>query len=73
MDRDRATLDKSVPQHDEMRRLITRLRGLPPTDRTYEETFMELTRDVLQHLAEEETKLRLIRLEFFSNQRVGQR
>ena len=34
LDRDRATLDKSVSQHDEMRRPITRLRGLPPTDRT---------------------------------------
>jgi hemerythrin superfamily protein len=51
------TLRKSVPEHDEMRRLIGRLRGMEPTDAAYDETFMELMRDVLHHVADEETVL----------------
>lgn len=49
------TLEKSVPEHDEMRRLINRLRAMKPTDAAYDETFMELMRDVLHHVADEET------------------
>ena len=49
------TLRKSVPEHDEMRRLIGRLRSMEPTDSGYDETFMELMRDVLHHVADEET------------------
>ena len=51
------TLRKSVPEHDEMRRLIGRLRSMEPTDSGYDETFMELMRDVLHHVADEETVL----------------
>ncbi|WP_211159886.1 hemerythrin domain-containing protein [Aromatoleum aromaticum] len=50
-----ATVDKSVSEHEEMRRLITQLRGMEPTDPQYDETFMSLMRDVLHHAAEEET------------------
>lgn len=50
-----AALEKSVPEHDEMRRLIDKLRGMKPTDSTYDQTFMELMRDVLHHVADEET------------------
>ncbi len=46
---------KSVPEHDEMRRLITLLRGMEPTDVRYDDTFMELMRDMLHHIADEET------------------
>jgi hypothetical protein len=49
------TLAESVPEHDEMRRLITRLRGMTPDDAQYDSTFMELMRDVLHHVADEET------------------
>ena len=48
-------LRKSVPEHDEMRRLIARLREMDPTDPAYDDTFFELLRDVLHHVADEET------------------
>lgn len=54
---DNATLEKSVPEHTEMRRLIARLRAMKPKDLEYDETFMELMRDVLHHAADEETIL----------------
>ncbi len=52
-----ATLEKSMPEHTEMRRLITTLRAMKPKDSDYDETFMELMRDVLHHVADEETIL----------------
>lgn len=54
---DEPHLAQSVPQHDEMRRLITRLRSIGVDDPGYDETFMELMRDTLHHLADEETIL----------------
>ncbi len=50
-------LKKSVPEHNEMRRMIALLRGMEPTDVRFDESFMELMRDVLHHLADEETVL----------------
>lgn len=44
-------------EHDEMRRLITRLRAMASTDAAYDETFMTLMRDVMHHVADEETRL----------------
>jgi len=54
---DPVVLDKSVPEHDEMRRLIAKLREMEPSDADYDRTFMELMRDVLHHVADEETVL----------------
>jgi len=54
---DGARVDKSFPEHDEMRRLIARLRAMAPEDEAYDLTFHELMRDVLHHVAEEETIL----------------
>jgi hemerythrin superfamily protein len=54
---DSNVLDKSVPEHNEMRRLIERLRGLEPSDAEFERTLMELMRDVMHHVADEETVL----------------
>ena len=54
---DRAVLDKSVPEHNEMRRLIEALRAMKPADAAYDQTFMELMRDVIHHVADEETTL----------------
>jgi hemerythrin superfamily protein len=54
---DTRTVEKSIPEHDEMRRLIAKLRSMEPTDTTYDQTFMELMRDVMHHVAEEETTL----------------
>lgn len=54
---DRAVLEKSVPEHDEMRRLIRQLREMDPSAPGYDETFMQLMRDVMHHVADEETTL----------------
>lgn len=54
---DNEAIEKSKPEHDEMRRLIDRLRGMQPTDAGYDDTVMELMRDVMHHVADEETIL----------------
>ena len=48
---------KSVPEHDEMRRLIAQLRKLEPQDAGYDDTFHQLMNNVLHHVADEETLL----------------
>ncbi|HVS76091.1 MAG TPA: hemerythrin domain-containing protein [Steroidobacteraceae bacterium] len=50
-------LDKSVPEHEEMRGQIRTLRGMEPFDAAYNETFRKLIRTVLHHVADEETTL----------------
>lgn len=50
-------LDKSVPEHNEMRALIALLRELDAGDPAFDEAFMALMRDVLHHVADEETVL----------------
>ena len=50
-------LRKAQPEHDEMRRLIGMLRGPQASEVRYAECFMELMRDVLHHVADEETLL----------------
>jgi len=55
--RDAGVVGKSVPEHDEMRRLVARLRSMAPTDAAYDATVMELMRDVMHHVADEETIL----------------
>jgi len=54
---DARLVEKSIPEHDEMRRLIDRLRNMEPTETAYDETFMELMRTVMHHVADEETTL----------------
>lgn len=56
-DADNAILKKSVPEHDQMRQLITQLRAMEPTEAGYDSTFMQLMRDVMHHVADEETNL----------------
>ena len=50
-------VDKSIPEHGEMKRLIQELHQLRPEDRSYDTTVMELMRDVMHHVADEETRL----------------
>jgi hemerythrin superfamily protein len=57
-----ATLEKSEPEHNEMRRLIAELRELAaadgPIDGTaFDDRFMDLMRIVIHHVADEETRL----------------
>jgi hemerythrin superfamily protein len=54
---DPVVMDKAVPEHDELRRLISRLREMEPTDAEYDRTLMELMRNVIHHVADEETVL----------------
>jgi hemerythrin superfamily protein len=50
-------VEKSVPEHEEMRRRIAMLRGMDPSGEQYDMTFMELMRNVMHHVADEETSL----------------
>lgn len=50
-------LDKSEPEHDEMRQLITELQALTPADAGYDDRFLKLMRIVMHHVADEETTL----------------
>jgi hypothetical protein len=54
---DKHMIEKSVPEHDEMRRLIAALRGMQPDNPAYDATFMDLMRTVIHHVADEETTL----------------
>jgi hemerythrin superfamily protein len=48
-------IDKSVPEHDEMRALITKLRALQPGDKDFDSTLFKLMNVVIHHVADEET------------------
>jgi hemerythrin superfamily protein len=50
-------IDKSVPEHDEMRALITKLRALQPGDKDFDSTLFKLMNVVIHHVADEETLL----------------
>jgi len=57
IDNGEPVLLKSVPEHNEMRRLIGELRATPATDVRHEQLLHELMRDVIHHVADEETVL----------------
>jgi hemerythrin superfamily protein len=50
-------LDKSKPEHDEMRDKVATLRALQPTDPAFDTTLFDLMRLVMHHVADEETQL----------------
>jgi iron-sulfur cluster repair protein YtfE (RIC family) len=52
-----SVLDKSLPEHDEMRVTIAELRATRPDSPEFDELFMKLMRAVLHHVADEETIL----------------
>ncbi len=54
---DNPVLNKSVPEHDQLRQLIAQLRTMTPDDAAYDDTFMQLMRNVMHHVADEETSL----------------
>lgn len=54
---DGEVLAKSVPEHDRMRQRIGELRDLRAGDPAFDNTFLELMRDVIHHVADEETVL----------------
>jgi 15-cis-phytoene desaturase len=54
---DAATVGKFIPEHDKMRNLIGALRGMEAGAPEYDSTVMELMREVMHHVADEETVL----------------
>lgn len=50
-------MSKSVPEHDQVRRLITQLRNLGPHEGSFDEAFYQLMNAVMHHVADEETLL----------------
>lgn len=50
-------ITKAIDEHSEMRRLIGLLRTMEPEARDYDETLSALMRDVMHHVADEETIL----------------
>ncbi|WP_061166278.1 hemerythrin domain-containing protein [Caballeronia hypogeia] len=50
-------LRKSKPEHDKMREDIAKLRAMGPQDAAYDARFMQLMREVMHHVADEETVL----------------
>ncbi|WP_371884666.1 hemerythrin domain-containing protein [Caballeronia sp. S22] len=51
------TLQKSKPEHDQMREDIAKLRAMGPHDAAFDARFMKLMREVIHHVADEETVL----------------
>lgn len=64
-------VQKSFPEHEEMRRLIAALRRLDPADEQYDAAFMDLMRAVMHHVADEETVL-LPQAESLLGDRLGE-
>ncbi|MBZ8142007.1 cation-binding protein [Rubrivivax gelatinosus] len=54
---DSPQLERSVPEHDEMRELIARVRSLDEEPEAQQQALCELMRAVMHHVAEEETTL----------------
>jgi hypothetical protein len=50
-------VEKAIPEHEEMRRLIATLREMDPAIAEYDATFMDLMREVIHHVADEETAM----------------
>ncbi|MBA3589440.1 hemerythrin domain-containing protein [Methylibium sp.] len=71
LDPDGEVISKSVPEHDEMRRLIAKLRATEPPDAGFDDTFMELMRDVIHHVADEETVLLPAAERLLGEERLG--
>ncbi|HEX6156172.1 MAG TPA: hemerythrin domain-containing protein [Burkholderiales bacterium] len=64
-------LDELEPEHEEMRNLIAQLSGMQPDDPQYDQTFMEMMRAVMHHVADEETML-LTHAETVLGERLGE-
>jgi hypothetical protein len=52
---DPALVEKSVPEHDEMRRLMAELRTMDAASPVFDDFMMSLMRIVMHHVADEET------------------
>jgi hypothetical protein len=68
---DSALVGRFIPEHDRMRSLIGELRRADPAEPQYDERVMELMREVMHHVAEEETRL-LPQAERVLGERLGE-
>jgi hemerythrin superfamily protein len=55
--KDTEFVDKSIPEHNQMRQLISQLRNLQAGDPAFDDTFFQLMNAVMHHAADEETLL----------------
>lgn len=65
-------MEKSQPEHDTMKRLIRELRTIPGDDKRHDKVLQELMRDVIHHVADEETVILPKAEQFLSNDRLTQ-
>jgi hemerythrin superfamily protein len=56
LDGDDQFIRKAVPEHDEMRRVIAELRSADPASTEHDRLLHALMRDVIHHVADEETE-----------------
>ena len=68
---DTALVGRLIPEHDRVRTLIAALRNADPADPQYDQQLMELMRDVMHHVADEETIL-LPQAERVLGERLGE-
>jgi len=68
---DPSSVEKNVPEHDRMRQLIGALRDMAPGNPGYDRTVMDLMREVILHVADEETIL-LPKAEQLLSHRLGE-
>lgn len=57
LDKGEPFIHKAEPEHNEMRRIISELRRTSGSDPRHDRLIMELMRDVIHHVADEETTL----------------
>jgi len=57
IDKGEPFIHKAEPEHDDMRRLIDELRRTSASDPRHDKLMLELMRDVIHHVADEETTL----------------
>ena len=68
---DTALVGKLIPEHDKMRELIATLRGMESSSPEYDSNVMALMREVIHHVADEETVL-LPQAERVLGERLGE-
>ena len=68
---DNALVGRFIPEHDRVRSLIGELRAADAAEPQYDERVMELMREVMHHVADEETRL-LPQAERVLGERLGE-
>jgi hemerythrin superfamily protein len=69
---DSDVLDKSVPEHNEMRQIMDRLKGADPKSKGYDQAVMALMREIMHHVADEETTLLPEAEKYISEERLSE-